>query len=116
MNQWLKTSVGRRSDVPAQSGVYVFAVNAGFRRSVIYVGQAKNLQERINQHFSSSEDNFDLKAYVRRYPNELEIYWMMAPYGSTLDSLEYYLFQYYRPTCNKNTPPTNVAIRCPLPV
>ena len=53
MNQWLKTSVGRRSDVPAQSGVYVFAVNAGFRRSVIYVGQAKNLQERINQHFSS---------------------------------------------------------------
>lgn len=114
--QWYFTSSGALYNVPESSGLYVIAImNAMGRYTVVYVGQAKCLRDRVAEHFCSSEQNCDLKSTIARYGKMARVYWAEAPYTRRLSGMELFLFRRYQPVCNKIEPPADVAIPCSLP-
>ncbi len=114
--KWYFTSSDALYNVPEHSGLYIIAVpNMMGQYTVVYVGQAKCLRERIADHFCSSEQNFDLKSKIAQHGRLLRVYWAEAPYTVRLSGMELFLVRYYRPVCNKIDPPALFAVACTLP-
>lgn len=85
--------------IPETSGIYIFTVGD----QVVYVGQATNLQARIKQHFSESEQNTDLKNIIRHY--RVSVLYTKVVDTSELCRIESALYYQYRPQCNQIAPP-----------
>lgn len=91
-----------RRVVPTRSGVYLLWVkykNGNWK--CFYVGKSENLEERLLQHLSTSEDNDCVKENVRYTSG---FYWAEVPRGSDRSGIEKALYDYYKTECNKNDP------------
>ena len=99
--QW--KTIGSRfiSLIPETPGVYLIVAGG----NIVYVGQAKNLCNRIEQHFSESETNSDLKAYIKKYT--VSVMYAEVEKMADLDSIECDLYDLYKPVCNQVSPPRN---------
>ena len=59
------------SSVPTSPGVYAIGHHESlhgleFKRVIVYVGETRNLQRRLNEHLPDTEQNPGLRAYLRR--------------------------------------------------
>lgn len=99
--QWKTINPRFFSLIPETPGVYLIVAGA----NIVYVGQAKKLRSRIEQHFSDSESNADLKAYIKKYT--VAIMYAEVEKVAELDSIECDLYDLYKPVCNQVSPPRN---------
>jgi len=69
---------------------------------VFYVGQAKDIRERLLQHQSSAETNPRIKAYI----SSKACYFRFAQItqGYVRDAIERQAYKYYQPECNTTIP------------
>lgn len=105
--------VGNRglNNIPQRAGVYIIATN----NVVKYVGQARDLNGRSQQHFSISEDNYELRNHINQNRELTRIYWAEVSLQSERDGIELFLYKRFNPPFNKVTPPTIYPIVCNLP-
>ena len=87
------------SSIPRTPGVYMIIAGA----DIVYVGQAKKLRDRIEEHISDSETNSALKALIKKY-NVSIMYFEIAD-TAKLDDIECDLYDLYKPVCNQISPP-----------
>lgn len=83
------------------SGCYRFIDTT---ENTIYIGSAKNIHTRLNQHFSNKGSNVDKEAY--KSTARVEII-KTKSYGQALD-LEQYLINEYKPKYNKRDKSHNI--------
>lgn len=72
--------------------------------NAIYIGSAKNIHTRLNQHFSNKGSNVDKEAYKNTARVEII---KTKSYGQALD-LEQYLINEYKPRYNKRDKSHNI--------
>lgn len=85
--------------VPAQAGVYVLAVQLqGGNRRVFYVGQARDLRERLYAHLQRTEPNSCIREYVGKYTCWFKF--ALLSRQEDRDAAEMALYAHYRPACN----------------
>lgn len=65
--------------------------------NTIYVGYAKNVHTRLNQHFSKTESNVGKEAYIKTYRVEI----IETDNYATALELEQYLINKYKQKYNK---------------
>lgn len=80
--------------LPQDSGVYVMLDNSG---TIIYVGKAKNLKNRVRQYFFSGEKTEKVKAMVK---NIADFYYIITPSEIDALSLENNLIKKHKPRYN----------------
>lgn len=113
--EWYKVTDRNFSVIPEKSGVYIISTlqKVDNKYAVNYVGQSKNLHERIVKHFSPSEENEQLKKHLAmRYGTKVN--WAYVD-ESQLDGVEHFLCRCFKNLFNKNTPPGEKNIECNLP-
>ena len=94
--------------VTTKAGIYIFAQLISGNFYVKYVGQAKDIQCRLQDHQSIYEQNTDLKMAIRRY--DFKVLYAEVPYQTDRDGIELFLYNKFRPTFNKYTPPGDKEI------
>lgn len=72
--------------------------------NTIYIGSAKNIHTRLNQHFSNKGSNVGKEAYTKTARVEII---KTKSYGQALD-LEQYLINEYKPKYNKRDKSHNI--------
>lgn len=95
-NSYTKTNVQKYA--PLTSGVYRLIYKKGDEYYVFYVGQSNNLERRLLEHLSSSEEDPCIKRHLRDY----ECFFRFVEISS-LDErnrLEREQIQEYSPNCN----------------
>jgi len=89
--------------VPTSAGVYLLWVKLKSGKwRCYYVGQAKNLEERLLAHISTSEPNKCIKNKVSKYICGYE-YARVGKYGDR-EGIEKFLYDHYKPECNQIDP------------
>jgi excinuclease UvrABC nuclease subunit len=84
---------------PTSGGVYeIYAKLKNGGRTLIYVGQASNLEERLLQHLQDSEPNDCLRNNVSKFACEFR--YLRVSSAAERDSLETKLIQTGNPDCN----------------
>lgn len=95
--------------VPAQAGVYVLAVQLqGGNLRVFYVGQARDLRERLYAHLQSAEQNSCIGECVGRYFCSFKF--ALLSRQEDRDATERALYLHYRPVCNDLNAIPNVPL------
>ena len=97
--QWHNVSPRFMFMIPKTAGVYMITVG----NQIVYVGQAIDLKTRIQQHFSNSEPNTDLKNIIQHY--QTSVLYAEVANESDLCRIESALYYQYRPQCNQIAPP-----------
>jgi len=90
-------------NTPNSAGVYIIRVmltNGDWQR--IYVGQAKNLRERLLDHLQDSEPNKCLRDHVKQY--KLYYAWIEISRQDDRNREEAAKINKYNPECNKQKP------------
>lgn len=85
--------------VPEKSGVYKLSVELkNGKLKPFYVGQALDLNDRLNEHLSNSEENDCIKDNVSKY----DCHFKFAPLSlqKNRDGAEKALYIRYKPECN----------------
>lgn len=82
-------------------GCYIFIDTTD---NTIYIGSAKKIHTRLNQHFSNKGSNVDKEAYKSTALVEII---KTKSYGQALD-LEQYLINEYKPRYNKRDQSPNI--------
>lgn len=84
---------------PASGGVYRLIAKSGDKYPVFYVGQGKDLEERLLDHLSSSEPNACIKRHLRDY----SCYFRFLKVASAADRarIEKQQIDEFKPSCNK---------------
>lgn len=103
-----------KNNVPEKAGIYLLWVkltNGKWR--CFYVGQADNLKTRLLQHLSDNEKNECIKTKVSKYTCGFEF--ALVGKQTDRDGIEKYLYDYYKPECNKISPPDVDPIEVNLP-
>lgn len=67
-----------------------------------YVGQASNIHDRLLDHLSDEEDNECIKENVSKFICGFE--YAVVTKQSNRDGIEKFLYDYYKPECNKVDP------------
>jgi len=102
------------NSVPQKAGIYLFWVQLKDNKwKVFYVGQAKNLRARISDHLTESEKNKCIKENVNNYVCGFE--YCLVGKQNDRDGVEKYLYEYFTPECNDNSPPSDEPIEINLP-
>jgi excinuclease UvrABC nuclease subunit len=92
-----------KQNVPSQAGVYLLWVQLKNEKwRCHYVGQAENLQERLLAHCSQDEQNDCINNNVQNYTSGYEFAKVSKQVDR--DAIEKYLYDYYKPQCNKQDP------------
>lgn len=103
-------------NVSEKAGVYIISTKQKIdgEYEVKYVGQASNLKERAQQHWSRNEQNTELKNHIaNRYA--MKFSYAELPSQSDRDGVELFLFKHFDPMYNKCTPSAKTSITCNLP-
>jgi excinuclease UvrABC nuclease subunit len=99
---------------PNSAGVYVLWVKKkDGRKRVFYVGQARNLEERLLVHVSDDESNDCIKGKA----SDKICYYQTAEIATQneRDGIETFLYGEYNPKCNDIAPPGDKSIEVNLP-
>lgn len=101
-------------NVSEKAGVYIISTKLDGEYVVKYVGQASNLKERAQQHWSKNEQNDGLKKHIA---NGFVMKFSYAELASQSDrdGVELFLFKHFDPVYNKCTPSAKISIACSLP-
>ncbi len=97
--------------VPDRPGVYVLWTVFAFT-GVFYVGKSKELSSRLQRHLEGSEENICLKDKLSCF--QCGFSFAEANFYQ-LDSIERYLYERYKPSCN-NQLPEAFALPVNLPI
>ena len=103
-------------NVSEKAGVYIISTKQAVdgQYEVKYVGQASNLKERAQQHWSKNEQNTELKNHIANgYAMKFSYAELASQYER--DGVELFLFKYFNPVYNKCTPPAKTSLTCDLP-
>jgi excinuclease UvrABC nuclease subunit len=90
------------------SGVYLIAYAKGDKAIVVYVGQSENIKQRINKHVSNSEENENLREFIKNPPGKIYVYYTIAHQSDNLNNIEHTAFIRYGQSkylYNEVTPP-----------
>ena len=111
---WYKTTINKLSVIPEKPGVYILSTElTNGEYGVIYVGQSKNLNKRISQHFDESETNLELRKHLKKnYTHKISYAECDNKY---LDPIEKYLIEYFNPIFNLNTGNGDEILKVSLP-
>jgi len=90
--------------VPITPGIYLLWVKlkGGKKWRCFYVGKAKNLEKRLLEHLSDTEENKCIKNNTSNYICGFEC--TKVANQSDRDGIEKYLYNHYKPKCNKEDP------------
>ena len=113
--KWNEIKIQNIDVIKNKPGIYIFSTKQKIdnKYAVNYIGQSVNLQDRIINHFSDSEENKDLKRHIGKgYLMKISYTYIDEEY---LDGVELFLYNYYKPTFNKQSPPGDKQISCNLP-
>ncbi len=89
--------------VPKDSGVYLLWVKLkNDKWRCYYAGQATDLKSRLFEHLSNNEENTCIKNNVQNYISGYE--YAKISLQSDRDSIEKFLYDYYKPSCNEKEP------------
>lgn len=92
-----------RNLVLIEGGVYrIYIKMTDGKYKVIYVGSAENLQKRLLEHLSTTEQNSKLKNMIERYITAFRFTYLSSE--SDRKNIEYTLFHHFKPECNENEP------------
>lgn len=102
--------------VPEKAGVYIISTKQQVdnKYEVKYVGQASNLKERAQQHWSKNEQNTELKKHIAN-GYAMQFSYAELPSQYERDGVELFLFKHFEPKYNKCTPPAKTSLTCNLP-
>lgn len=102
MSEWTKRYEYKKSSVethtPSKGGVYRLIYHSGDKYYVFYVGKSNNLQRRLLEHLSYSEENACIKRYLKDficYFRHLEV-----SNNKEQDEIEQQQISEYNPRCN----------------
>ncbi len=99
---------------PEKAGVYILWVQLMSNSwKCFYVGQADNLKKRLLEHLSSNEDNPCIKNKVSKFVCGFSF--ALVPRQDDRDEIEKYLYEHYKPECNRISPPDVKPIIVNLP-
>jgi len=89
--------------VPTTAGVYLLWVKLKSEKwRCYYVGQSKDLDERLLAHLSPSEPNECIKDNVDNYASGFE--YARVGKQKDRDGIEKFLYDHYSPECNEKDP------------
>ena len=91
------------SEVPTSAGIYLLWIQLiNEEWDCYYVGQSKNLEQRLLSHMSDDEPNECMKNNVHNHISGCEY----AEVGrqDDRDGIEKYLYEQYSPECNERDP------------
>jgi excinuclease UvrABC nuclease subunit len=94
------------SSLPETGGNYAifYLEMASLHYRCIYVGKAENLKKRAQQHWSDSETNTEMKAFLKQ-TNLLCFFYALVDADNKRDGIEAFLYNYYKvPKFNNNKP------------
>ena len=102
-----------RKYTPTKPGVYLLWVKLkeGNKWKCFYCGLADNLEDRLLDHLSDSEKNERIKEEVKKYVCGFE--WAEVAKQSDREGIEKFLYDHYKPECNKVDPggtPTEINL------
>ena len=102
--------------VPEKAGVYIISTlqKSDDKYEVKYVGQASNLKERAQQHWSKNEQNVELKNHIAN-GYAMKFSYAELSSQSDRDGVELFLFKHFDPIYNKCTPSAKTPMACNLP-
>lgn len=101
-------------NAPEKAGIYLLWVELNDSKwKCFYVGQAGNLKKRLLEHLSDSEENECIKNKVKKYSCGYEF--AVIGKQADRDGIEKYLYEKYKPECNKISPPLVDPIEVNLP-
>lgn len=103
-------------NVSEKAGVYIISTKQEVdgQYEVKYVGQASNLKERAQQHWSKNEQNIELKNHIAK-GYAMKFSYAELPFQSERDGVELFLFKHFDPVYNKCTPSAKTSLSCDLP-
>ncbi len=88
---------------PSSAGVYLLWVKLkNDKWRCYYVGQAIDLEKRLLEHLSTNESNACIRTNISDYISGYEC--AKVSKQSDRDGIEKYLYDYYKPECNKVDP------------
>ncbi len=91
------------SHAPTSAGVYKLAYPNADNLIVFYIGQADNLDTRLKEHLSDSEQNQCIKQKLAR--GDCQFTYAVVPNKNDRDGAERALYDYFKPVCNLIVPP-----------
>lgn len=97
---------GKSSHIPSRAGLYAYGIvkrSLGLPSQIewVYVGQARNLRQRISSHDHRFESNPGLQAWLRNPPAHAEL-WIVEVPADQLNELEREVIQSISPKFNRN--------------
>lgn len=98
-----------------EAGLYIISVrlkNGNYK--AVYIGQAKNLKERFQQHLSNNEQNINLKNYLNNNYN-FKFSYTEENLQINRDQMELYLYNKLKPQFNEVTPPSKIEKEINIP-
>lgn len=108
------TEANVKLNAPKGAGIYILWVRLKTKKwSCYYVGQASNLQSRLLDHLSDSEENKCIKDNVSKYTSGFEF--TPVANADERDGIELFLYDHYSPECNEISPPKVEPIEVNLP-
>ncbi len=113
-NSFQKLNEASAKSAPTSPGIYLLWVelkNGKWR--CFYVGQAGNLRKRLLEHLSDEEENECIKNNVSKYSCGFE--YAVVQSESDRDGIEKYLYDHFKPECNKISPPKVTPIQVNIP-
>ena len=114
--KWSKATPPDFDNVPEMAGIYVISTlqNTDNEYEAKYIGQTNNLQTRAKKHWSTSEENKDLKDHIAK-GYIMKFSYSKVSLSQDRDGMELYLYNTYDPPYNFNSPPGETTIQCNLP-
>lgn len=114
--EWKKVENEVFDNVPVSSGVYIISTMQKIDRKyeVKYIGQAKNLKNRVIQHWSANESNEELKSHISKNYRMKFSYAIVSSQGNR-DAIELFLYRKFNPKFNNNQPPGDRSMIVNLP-
>ena len=106
----LKRFVTSTTQVPPISGIYVLsqlhtAEGLPISWDHVYVGQAKDLRRRLDQHTMRTEVRPELHRFMEVYHNSLWVWYTTDVAADALSDLEIVLIKQLRPSFNRRHNP-----------
>ncbi|MBN4085036.1 GIY-YIG nuclease family protein [Flavobacteriaceae bacterium AH-315-B10] len=96
------------------SGVYLLWVKLeNGKWKCFYVGQAINIRNRLSEHLSINAENKCIKNNVSNFICGFE--YAEVSNQSDRDNIEKFLYDHYKPKCNKISPPSETPQEVNLP-
>ncbi len=103
------------NNITENSGVYIICNELNNSNYIVrYVGQASDLKKRLTEHFYDTEENEELKRYLKK-DYIFKVYYAKVSRQSDRDKIESFLYNKFKPIFNNISPPGDEELEVNLP-